>query len=129
MAREADGKVLVSGHTLQPVEVMADTLTRLLGHCKEILHVDRWVLVLEHKLLHPPEQHGIGKCEMLAPWDPRQAGAQLAGAAGEQPLEAVPFVLGPGCLEVFPFFTRLTNPDCWSWEFLRLPPNCGGLDC
>ena len=67
---------------------------------------------------------------MLAPWDPRQAGAQLAGAAGEQPLEAVlVLVLGPGCLEVFPFFTRLTNPDGWSWEFLRLLPNCGGLDC
>ena len=45
---------------------MAGNLIRLLGYGEKLLHIDRWVLVLELKLLHPPEQRGLDKCELFA---------------------------------------------------------------
>ena len=46
----------------------------MLCHGEELLHVDRRVLVLDRELLHPLEQRGLVKCEVLAPRDPGQAG-------------------------------------------------------
>ena len=53
--RAGEGKVGGGGHSLQPGQVMADTLIRLLGHGKELVHVHCLFLVLDHQLLNPPE--------------------------------------------------------------------------
>ena len=38
---------------------MADTLIRLLGHGKELVHVHCLFLVLDHQLLNPPELNKV----------------------------------------------------------------------
>ena len=110
MAHATEGNVAVSCHTLQPGEVMADALIRLLSHGEELLKIDHSVLVLEHKLFHPPEQCGLVKSEMLAPRDPRQDCGQLAHIR-PSPLRlyVLVLVLVPGYMDICPFFTFLIN--------------------
>ena len=117
---------------------MAGPLIRLLGHGEKLPHIDRWVLVLELKLLHPPEQRGLDKCELFASGTlvrlvanslEQQANSCLVKQSPCRLYSSLYWAQAPGCLEVFPFFSRLINPDRWSWKFLRLLPKKGDLDC
>ena len=53
----------MGGYALQPRKVMPGALIRLLGHNEEVLNTYLWVLELDRKLLHSPEQGGLIKLE------------------------------------------------------------------